>query len=285
MTVIAMTRELGSLGQDVAAAVATQLNLHIIHHERFEHNLAERLGAKGSAVHRYLEGEANLLERWRIDRHKLSRCTTEEVLEQAVRGDVVIRGWGGISLLRSVPHVLRVRVCAPLTIRIERLMERIGLSDPGVARREIERSDAAEARTVEDMFGGDWRSAELHHIVLNTEHLSSAACASQLSTLAQDDGFRETDTSKQLLDDLLVTTRVQIALERVFGMHHHIAVMIEDGEVVLTGMAGSGDVALQAAGIARGVKGVRHVTHTMVETRPSQDSRSSFGGRLPWKAT
>ena len=60
MTVIAMTREMGSLGKDVAAGLADQMGLTVVHHELVEHNLAERLGVQESAVHRYLEGGASL---------------------------------------------------------------------------------------------------------------------------------------------------------------------------------------------------------------------------------
>ena len=73
MAVVAMTREMGSLGKDVAAGLADQLGLKVVHHELVEHNLAEHLGLQESAVHRYLEGGALLLERWKIDKQKLSR--------------------------------------------------------------------------------------------------------------------------------------------------------------------------------------------------------------------
>ena len=66
MTVIAMTREMGTLGKDVALGLAETLDLRIVHHELVEHDLAERLGVQESAVHHYLEGGASLLERWKI---------------------------------------------------------------------------------------------------------------------------------------------------------------------------------------------------------------------------
>ena len=54
MVVIAMTREMGTLGKDVAQGIADQLDLQVIHHEIVEHDLAERLHLQESAVHRYL---------------------------------------------------------------------------------------------------------------------------------------------------------------------------------------------------------------------------------------
>ena len=67
MTVIAMTREIGSLGTDVAAGVAEELNLKIVHSEIVTNHIAERLGVRESAVQRYVDGSASLSERWLIE--------------------------------------------------------------------------------------------------------------------------------------------------------------------------------------------------------------------------
>ena len=61
MVAIAMTREMGTLGKDVAQGIADSLSLKVIHSELIEHDLATRLGVEESAVHRYLEGNASLL--------------------------------------------------------------------------------------------------------------------------------------------------------------------------------------------------------------------------------
>src|SRR5262249_17551056 len=79
MTVIAMTREIGSLGADVAAGVAKELNLKIIYSEIVANQIAERMGVEESAVQRYVDGSASILERWLIDQRKLSRYTSEEI--------------------------------------------------------------------------------------------------------------------------------------------------------------------------------------------------------------
>ena len=75
MVTIAMTREMGTFGKDVAQGLADSLDLKVIHSELVEHDLAERLCVQESAVHHYLEGNASLLERWKIDKSKLSQYT------------------------------------------------------------------------------------------------------------------------------------------------------------------------------------------------------------------
>jgi len=102
MAVIAMTREMATLGKDVASGLAERLGLTVVHHELVRQGIAERAGMRESEVHRFLEGETSLLDRWKIDRKRLSRYTAQEILALAVKGNVLIRGWGATYLLRAV---------------------------------------------------------------------------------------------------------------------------------------------------------------------------------------
>ena len=54
MVAIAMTREMGTLGKDVAHGSADALGLKVIHSELVEHDLAKRLGVqeRGPSVSR-----------------------------------------------------------------------------------------------------------------------------------------------------------------------------------------------------------------------------------------
>ena len=113
MPVIAMTREVGSLGTDVAAGVAKELRLKIIHSESVATQVAERMGVEEGAVRRYADGSASAMERWLFSRRKFAHYTSEEVLRLAQEGNVLIRGWGAAALLRDLPQVISVRVCAP----------------------------------------------------------------------------------------------------------------------------------------------------------------------------
>ena len=61
MAVIAMTREMATLGRDVAAGLAQRLGLHVVHHELVAQDIAGRPGQRESEVQRFLEGEAPCL--------------------------------------------------------------------------------------------------------------------------------------------------------------------------------------------------------------------------------
>ena len=263
MAAIAMTREMGSLGKDVASALADQMGLTVVHHELVEHHLAERLGVQESAVHRYLEGEASLLERWKINKEKLSQFTGEEILELARKGNVVIRGWGATGVLRHIPHVLRVRVCADMGFRERVMMQRLGITDAAAASREIERSDAAHAGVVRSFFGVDWQNPLLYHLVLNTAIVPIDTCVKMVRLLAERPEFQETDETRSMLADKLVESRVRAALGT--NSSSPITISVVKGKVTLTGttMGPTGNVEQ----LVRDIPGVTEVENRVVALR------------------
>lgn len=267
MTVIVMTREMGTLGKDVAAGLADELDIEIVHHELIEHHLAERLDVGESAVHRFLEGQSSLWERWNIDSRRMSRYTVDEVLQLAARGNVLIRGWGAAQLLRDVSHVMCVRVCAPMSKRVAVMMERLGISDESAMRREIERNDDAHGRTVQRQFDGDWRDAENYDTVLNTGFLSVKTCIAQLKELAVSGLYVETEESRGLLADKSIEAEVRkildsYAAESRFGSELHVSVT--GGAVTLSGVANGPRNIANTIENVHGLEGVTEVSNNVL---------------------
>jgi cytidylate kinase len=263
MPVIAMTREMATLGKDVAAGLAERFGLAIVHHEVVEHDIAERAGMRESEVHRFLEGEASLFERWKIDSKRLSRYTAQEILELAVKGNVLIRGWGATHLLRLVPHVVCVRICAPMPFREQVLMRRLGIKDNAVARSAIEGNDAAHNRTIQKLFGADWMDASLYAIVLNTARVSPQDCVEHIARLATSAAFQETAQSKATLMDELTLSRVRSVLEQRFstgiGALGGIEATVSSGKVTLTGATSDERMMVEVVRLVHGVEGVTGV--------------------------
>jgi predicted transcriptional regulator len=89
MTVIAMTREIGSHGSEIAAQVAAKLGLEVINSEIVTPQVAGAMGIEESAVQRYLDGKATLFDRWQIDTRKLSQYTLDQILNLALKNNVL----------------------------------------------------------------------------------------------------------------------------------------------------------------------------------------------------
>ncbi len=239
MTVIAMTREMGTRGKDIATGVAETLGLEVVHHELVEQHVAERMDLSENAVHRFLEGEASLWERWKIDSRRLSQFTSQEILERAIKGNVIIRGWGAAQLLRSIPHLICVRVCAPMRYRTAEMMGRLGVDDEFIARREIERSDAAHARVIETRFNRDWRNPTGYDMVINTGFVSISFGIHMMCEYARSIGAKDVGETATALKDKLLEERARTIAEMardVATVGGDLQVSVSDGAVTLSGM-------------------------------------------------
>ncbi len=262
MAVIAMTREMATRGRDVAAGLADRLGLQVVHHELVSQDIAGRAGLSESEVHRFLEGEASLLERWRLDRSRMSRYTSEEILHLAAKGNVLIRGWGATYLLRQIPHVLCVRICAPMDFREKVLMDRVGIASRAEAAREIIRNDEAHNGTMQRLFGIDWTDPSLYALTLNTARIPIADCVEQIARAAESAAFAETEASRNTLLDPLIEKRVHAALEKRFGSPPAklgLTTTVSGGKVILTGAMSDERLIAEAIRLMHTIEGVKGV--------------------------
>jgi len=239
MPIIAITREMGSLGKDVARELGAELGLPVVYHEVIDH-LADRLRVRKSHVIRLLDGSAGLLERLSADTTSLSLFTADEIIGIAAKGPgAVIRGWGATHLLREVPHAVCVRVCAPFETRKHRMMERLGSDDDARVADEIRTNDEAHSAIMRRHFDLQWTEPEHYDLVLNTKRVSVEECVGEV-----------------------------LALVRA----PQVAVMSESGKVTLSG-AGSTDEMLAFVEVASAVPGVRDVAY---RTQPGEELRPRF---------
>ena len=114
MPIIAITREMGSLGRDVARALGAELNVPVVYHEVIDH-LADRMRVRKSHVIRLLDGSAGLLERLTRSpqfaetmhaRLKLADLAlTAEVRVSADSGRVTLSGAAGTDQMLAVAEV------------------------------------------------------------------------------------------------------------------------------------------------------------------------------------
>lgn len=259
MAVIAMTQEMATLGKDVALGLCEALGLQQVRHEIGD-VVAGKMQVKKSLIRRIREGKASPRERWAADEKTISIFTADEILDLAARGNVLIRGWGAAYLLRSVPHVVSVRVCAPLEVRVKRLMERLETDDEELARREIEQDDHARRSRMSENFGVDWGDPTLYDITLNTERIPVKTCVEQVAALAESPAFQETPSSRQKVQDLALQARARAALradERTAGVD--VVVRAEAGRLTLRGIVLNEEERSLAKALVSALPGVRGV--------------------------
>ena len=260
MPLIAMTREMGSLGKDVAALVAERLGKPVIYHEIID-QLANKMRLRKSHVIRFLDGKANIWERLTTDKTSMAIYTVDETLALAQSDNVaVIRGWGAAHLLRPIRHVICVRVCAPVPVRVQRMMERLDTDDEEFVINEIKLSEEAITAITRRHFGVSWQHSDRYDLVLNTERVSVEECADELMALVQNPAFQETAQSKQMLDNLTLESHVRAALradQRTAKLQ--ISICADRGLITLAGVDKRDRELLLMAEIAAKVEGVSEV--------------------------
>jgi cytidylate kinase len=235
----------------------------VLRHEVADH-VSSRMHVPTSLIHRLREGKVGALERLRADRASMAVYMTEEVLDVAARGNVVLRGWGATCLLRAVPHVVCVRVTRPLAPRVAWLQEQLGTDDAGFAEDEIRRSDRAHAARMHAQFGVAWGDPLLYDLVLNTGRVSVESCALQIAALAARPEFAETDASRAMLHNLALAARVRAALRADEATRDvDVTVTGDAGRVVLAGMVLDADEVPAAERVASAVPGVTGVDNRL----------------------
>jgi cytidylate kinase len=255
---------MGSLGKDVAAALADRLSKQVVHHEIIDH-LASKMRLRKSHVIRFLEGKAGILERLTTDKTSLSIYTADETFALAESGKVaVIRGWGATHLLRPVTHVVSVRVCAPFEVRVKRMMERLNTDDREFVENEIRLSEEAHAAITRRHFGINWQDAEHYDLVLNTERLTIEECADEVMALLDDPTFQETAHSQRMFRNLALAAHIRAALrEDTRTSNMAFSITCDDGVATLAGMIDADQQAGHAAEVASKVPGVREVKNQL----------------------
>jgi len=268
-----MTREMGSLGMDVARILESELRVPLVYHEMIN-NLADKMRLRKSHVMRLLGGKANLFERLTSDKTSLSIYTADEMLQVASKG-AVMRGWGAAHLLRPVKHAICVRICAPFELRVKRMMSRLESDDREAVSAEIRNADEAQAAIAKRHFGIDWQDPERYDLSLNTERMSVEQCAGEIIQLARQPEFRETDESHQALSDLALQANIRAALRADPATRALSFAVDSDGaRVCMRGIVATREESDSAARVTMAVAGVMAVKN---ELRVTAEIRAPMG--------
>jgi len=260
MPLIAMNREMGSLGKDVAAGLEQALGMKVRHHEMIDH-LANRARMRKSHVVSFLEGTQGLLERLTTDQVRLRILTADEILSMAESDDaVILRGWGATSLLKEVPHAVRVCVSASRRTRVRRMMERLKSDDARQVERIVDHNDEAARAVMRRHFHVDPRDINEYDMGFNTDRVAVEQCVDEIVKMVKSRQFAETQASRAKLRDIALAHHVRAAL-RTHGSTSHcpVRVLADDGRVELRGDVDNIDQSEACSDIALRIKGVRHL--------------------------
>jgi cytidylate kinase len=257
MPLIAMNREIGSLGKDVAEGVAEALGLKIQHHEIIDH-LANRARLRKSHVISFLDGTQGFFERLTVDQVKLRVLTADEIVSAAESSPgVILRGWGATSLLKDVPHAVRVCVSASRRERVRRMMQRLKSEDEPAVERIVDQNDEAAQAVMRRHFHVDVRDITEYDVGFNTDRMSVEQCVHEIVAMVRSPQFAETEASRATLRDVAIVHHVRAALRTNAATSHcWVKVGCAGGRVTLEGIVDSKQQSAACVDVAERIKGV-----------------------------
>jgi cytidylate kinase len=169
MAVITVSRQMGSLGFQVAEQIAHCLNYRLFWREVIN-EAAIRAGVPEVALATIDELDLLGLRPSTEARKAYHDAVHEIMMELAGEDRVVIVGRAGQVILRGQAHTLHVRIYAPFDLRVERTAERHSVSLV-VAHTQVETSDQARTRYLKRYYNARWDDPELYDVMINTAHI------------------------------------------------------------------------------------------------------------------
>jgi cytidylate kinase len=196
MAVITLSRQLESGGDEVARLLCERLG-----YQRFDKlamaQVGQELGLAIGAIQGAMDfkpAAKGLLERWfgnyedpmTGDPNTLTFGLRNDALQDLTianlmdiinagykKGNAVIVGRGGMAALQDKPDVLHVRIDAPVTLRVKRLMEHEGLVQED-AQKKIRERDLSDVGWIKRYFGLDSHEPTLFDLIISTAKYTPA---------------------------------------------------------------------------------------------------------------
>jgi cytidylate kinase len=211
MPILAVTREMGSLGTYIGQEVARRLGYEFIRHEIIA-EAAQVYHAAEESLTATVEAKPGVWDSLSEAARRHFAFIAAEVFDFALKDNVVIVGRWSTLLLRGVSHALRVRICAPMDLRVHRTMERLGV-DAEAARDRVLQSDRGIRARMRQFFEVEWAEPLLYELTLRTDRFTVESGADLLCHLLGRPEWQPTEASRAALTDLTLVARVRAALK------------------------------------------------------------------------
>jgi cytidylate kinase len=272
MGIVTISREVGSFGDEIAEHVAKKLNFTLIDRSTI-HQLVKECDLDFSKACAAYEEEVKphgFFERISFSNPSYTARFFSLNYEAAGKGNVVIVGRGAQVTLSNVPGVLKVRVIAPLDVRVERIMKRMELPRDE-ALEYVESYGAERQALIHAIYGKkDPYKPSLFDLIVNTAAFDLDDAVEIVETAARRlmASSDKNETSK-LLKRMAFAKEVESIIKKDVSTlpSRDLTVEINDkGEAVLNGLVLDKRSREKAEKVAAGIDGVTKVVNNLKTT-------------------
>ncbi|MBI4876010.1 MAG: cytidylate kinase family protein [Acidobacteria bacterium] len=256
MSVVTISRGSFSGGKLIAECLASDLGFRCIDRDV----IVERAAAAGVSQYELrdaLEKPPSFLERFGHRKYLYLALIQAALTEEVRTGKVVYHGNAGHLLLKGAKSVLRIRVIAPLEMRIRMCRERLRIGTDE-AIHHIKKMDDDRRKWAHYLYGVDPHDPALYDLVLNLESIDvSEACTLLAGFVRGQKCFSFGPSCREALDDLALASRVKadLAIDAATS-DLEVDVAAKSGAVRIRGSLNTPQQLREVERVARAVAGV-----------------------------
>lgn len=192
MAIITISRGSLSGGKALAGCLAERLGYPTLGREVLL-EAAESIGISEDVFRGKFETTPGLWARLTQERSRYILAMQTALAEWGTRGNLVYHGLSGQFLLKDLPGVLRVRLVAPLELRVQAFMDTQPIMSRSQAEDFIENVDQERARWVRLMYGADVTDPVNYDLTVNLKRLSLESACDVIAEAASQPRYQITD--------------------------------------------------------------------------------------------
>ena len=237
MAIITLTRQSGSLGDEVGMLLARRLGYTFYDKKEIE----RRIIAKGLSKEEFVkfdERKPHLFDRFTKNRNRYLNYLSSVILEIAAQGNCVIMGRGAFLFLRDVPNHITIRFVANNEFRLKCIKEITGITTDKIARKMLVSSDRMQADFYQSCFRYDLSDHSAIHATINTSLAPPDLTADMIVAGIKSNITAEIeDAGKKRVEELVLAQEMTNKL--IFENSLHIDdlwIIVRDSTIMLQGM-------------------------------------------------
>jgi cytidylate kinase len=133
------------------------------------------------------------------------------LLEEIRDDNVVYHGYSSHLLLPAFRHFVRIRIEAPLEMRVTMTMRRLSCNEEK-AREYITNADEHRVKWARFMYAHDIRNTMLYDLILNLDRVTLKAACGILECIMAEKDFQVTPESRAEVERLYLATKIEESL-------------------------------------------------------------------------
>jgi cytidylate kinase len=173
---------------------------------------AESMGVSEEVFREKFEAAPGLWARLTREREKYLLAVQTALAEWCTRGNLVYHGLSGQFLLKELPGVLRVRLVAPLEMRIKAFMDTHPLMSHSEAEAFIRNVDQDRSRWCRLMYAADVTDPSHYDMTVNLKRLSLESACAVIADAASQPRYQITDEVEAELFAFAARCRERLSL-------------------------------------------------------------------------